>query len=84
MTGNDDEWNLVDPKHGTYQNKRLSSVFKQHDVFDGQPYDIDGIVFYDLYKDADGNEQKSYFTDSKSCVPITFPYTQEIIYKQSE
>ena len=80
LTGEDWEWNEV--HDGVFQNKRCSHVFKQADRFDGQAYDIDGIIFYDWYTDEDGNKSKSYFTGRDSCVPITFPYTPTKEYKE--
>jgi len=80
LTGEDWEWNEV--HDGVFQNKRCSHVFKQADRFDGQAYDIDGIIFYDWYTDEDGNKSKSYFTSRESCVPITFPYTPTKEYKE--
>ena len=80
LTGEDWEWNEV--HDGVFQNKRCSHVFKQADRFDGQAYDIDGIIFYDYYTDEDGNTDKSYFTCKESCVPITFPYTPTKEYKE--
>ena len=73
LTGEDWEW--VD--HGyCMQNKRCGHVFKQPDRFDGQPYDGEGIVFWDWYTDEEtGEKRKSYFTSRDSAVPITFPYT---------
>lgn len=80
LTGEDWEWNEVDD--GRFQNKRCSHVFKQADRFDGQAYDIDGIIFYDWYTDEEGNKRKSYFTGKDSCVPITFPYIPTKEYKE--
>ena len=62
LTGEPDEWNNI---HGTGQNKRCSSVFK--DSEDGQAYDIEGKVFSD-----DGGE--TWFTSKDSRVDVTFPY----------
>lgn len=87
LSGDDSEWNEV--SDGVFQNKRCSSVFKQADRFNGQAYDINGIVFYeyvtrDLVEGEDGypgqTKDKTYFTSSASFVPITFPYTPETKY----
>ena len=45
ITGEDSEWNNVSDREGdeTYQNKRLSSVFKKGK--DGKPYYINAVVF---------------------------------------
>ena len=43
ITGKDEEWNYNDPQNDSYQNKRLSSVFKQGK--DGQPYYLYAIVW---------------------------------------
>jgi hypothetical protein len=73
LTGEDDEWVNV-RGYGVdahYQNKRRSSVFKDAN---GEVYDIDGKVFWDWFKDEDGNAVKSYYTCRESRVPVTFPY----------
>ena len=70
LTGADDEWNEVGD--GTFQNKRCSRVFKDRDRFDGQPYDIDAIVF------REGPGQ--CYTSRDSAQPITFPYTPTTTY----
>ena len=79
LTGEDDEWEEVG--EGVYQNKRRSSVFKQADRFNGQAYDIEGKIFSD-----DGG--KTWYTNSKSFTPITFPYyggePERIIIKDKE
>lgn len=80
LTGEDWEWTEV--HDGVFQNKRCSHVFKQADRFDGQAYDIDGIIFYDWYTDEDGNQSKSYFTGRESAVPVTFPYVPTREYKE--
>jgi len=80
LTGEDWEWNEV--HDGVFQNKRCSHVFKQADRFDGQAYDINGIIFYDWYTNENGEKSKSYFTGKESCVPITFPYTPTKEYKE--
>lgn len=80
LTGEDWEWDEVSA--GVFQNKRCSRVFKQADRFDGQAYDIDGIIFYDWYTDEEGKKHKSFFTNRDSFVPITFPYTPTKEYKE--
>lgn len=80
LTGEDWEWTEV--HDGVFQNKRCSRVFKQADRFDGQAYDIDGIIFYNWYKNENGEKIKSYFTGKESCVPITFPYIPTKEYKE--
>jgi len=73
LTGENDEW--VEHDYGVppnYQNKRLSTVFK--DGKDGEAYNIDGKVFWEWYKDEEGNPFKSYYTSRDSRVPVTFPY----------
>lgn len=83
LTGEDCEWHDISEYCSSdgvkvYQNIRLSSVFKQSDIFDGQPYDINGKVFWEWYNwtDEDGNSgrSKSYYTCSDSRTPIIFPY----------
>lgn len=82
LTGEDWEWTEV--RDGVFQNKRCSHVFKQADRFNGQAYDIDGIVFYDWYTDPKtGEKSKAYYTCSDSFVPVTFPYTPKTEYKES-
>ena len=85
LTGADDEW--VKHDYGvepTYQNKRLSSVFKDAD---GNAYNIDGKVFWEWCMPYEGREPqepyKSYYTCRDSRVPVTFPYTapDEPIYE---
>ncbi|MGL5618461.1 MAG: hypothetical protein ACRDDC_02335 [Tannerellaceae bacterium] len=87
LTGEDWEFNEV--SEGVFQNNRCSHVFKQADRFDGQPYDIEGKVFYewverDLEEDEDGfpgkHKYKSCYTNSGSRVPVTFPYTPSTEY----
>ena len=83
LTGEDWEWSDVSDVSGreTYQNKRCSAVFKSSDRFDGQPYYIDGRVFWEWYKnEEDGKMSKSYFTSRDSAVPIKFPYTPKTEY----
>ena len=81
LTGDDSEWNEVGA--GVFQNNRCSHVFKQPDRFDGQPYDINAIVFWEWYKDPEtGKRSKSYFTNRDSMQMIKFPYTPKSIYKQ--
>jgi hypothetical protein len=78
LTGEDWEWNDVSDVSGseTYQNKRCGAVFKSPDRFDGQPYYIDGRVFWEWYKsEEDDRPVKTYFTSRDSAVPIKFPYT---------
>jgi len=83
LTGEDDEWTNVS-NYGSgnphYQNKRLSSVFKEEN---GSCYNIDGKVFWEWYKDEDGKAIKSSYTCRESRVPVTFPYTvpNEPIYE---
>jgi hypothetical protein len=83
LTGEDDEW--VCHQDGrtndvaVYQNKRMSSVFKQSDRFDGKPYWLDGKVFWEwaTHPDIDdGKPFKSYYTNGDSFVPIEFPWTK--------
>ena len=88
LTGEDWEWNEVSDgnKGKMYQNKRCSAVFKQADRFDGQPYYLDGKVFWEWYKSDDGKMFKSYFTGGDSQVPIVFPYTpkSEYVFRPTE
>lgn len=73
LTGEDGEW--IKHDYGcdpTYQNKRAGHVFKDDA---GQAYDIDGKVFWEWYKNENGEDVKSYYTCRESRVPVTFPYT---------
>jgi len=74
LTGEDDEWHDVSEYSGktTFQNIRCSSVFKNAN---GECYDIDGKVFWEWYKDEDGEAVKTYYSSSGCSVPVTFPYT---------
>ena len=40
------------------------------------------IIFYDVIKDDNGEEHKSYFTSRGSAQPITFPYTPSSEYRE--
>jgi len=71
LTGEPDEWKEV--SKGIFQNRRCGRVFKQADRFNGQAYDIDGIIWRDL--------NGATFTDCDSMTPVTFPYTPESVYK---
>lgn len=66
LTGNDDEW--FEYATGMFQNKRCSHVFKEN----GRAYDINGIIF----RDKDG----ACYTNMKSQVDVTFPYTPSSVY----
>jgi hypothetical protein len=73
LTGDDVEWSErldygVEP---SYQNKRRSSVFKDAN---GECYDIDGKVFWEWWRNEDGEAVKTYYTSRDSRVPVTFPY----------
>ena len=83
LTGEDWEWSDVSEYGGRdngplYQNKRCGHVFKDNNG----AYDIDGIVWYDWYTDENGEKSKSYFTNFKSRVPVTFPYTPKTEHKE--
>lgn len=70
LTGDDDEWTLLDYGDGTkWQNKRASHVFKDAD---GNAYDIEGRIF----REPSG----ACFTGKDSRVPVTFPYTPKREY----
>lgn len=78
LTGDDSEWNEV--SDGVFQNNRCSHVFKQADRFSGQPYDLNGRVFYTIEKDKNGEEFKNYYTNGDSFTVITFPYVPTTEY----
>lgn len=69
LTGEDSEW--IEITDGLYQNKRCSCVFKD----EKGPYDIEGKIFQEPYKDEDGIERYHCYTNNKSRVRIKFPYT---------
>lgn len=71
LTGEPDEWCEVGP--GVFQNKRCGRVFKQADRFNGQAYDLDGIV----WEEPAGG----CFTNAESMVPVVFPYTPKTEYR---
>ena len=74
LTGEDSEW--VEVGTGVFQNSRCGRVFKDAD---GGAYDIDGKVFQD--------KNGSWYTNSESRVPVTFPYvpkTIRVAYVESE
>ena len=79
LTGNDDEWNEV--REGVWQNKRCSEVFKQSDRFNGQPYYLDAIVFWEWVTDCDDKPMKAYYTSAESMQPIVFPYEPKTVYQ---
>lgn len=77
LTGEDWEWNHVGDN--LFQNRRCSHVFKD----ETGAYDIDGIVWWDWYTDKEtGEKYKSHFTNRKSRVSVTFPYTPKTEYKE--
>lgn len=76
LTGEDREWTEV--SDNLYQNKRCFHVFKEN----GVAYDGNGIVFYEVTKDKNGQPYKIYFTNLKSRTPVTFPYTPTTVYQE--
>jgi len=72
LTGNDNEWHEVG--EGVFQNIRLSSVFKGKD---NKPYDIDGRVYWEWYKNEEGEVYKSHFSKGGDRFYIEFPYEQK-------
>lgn len=81
LTGEDWEWNEV--SDGMFQNRRCSHVFKSADRFNGQAYDINGVVFYEWVTDEKTGEKfKSSFTSKDSVIPIMFPYTPSTEYRE--
>lgn len=67
LTGDESEWGT---QASPNQNNRCGRVFREAD---GTAYDIEGKVF--RAKDGSG-----CWTDSRSNVPVTFPYTPETEY----
>lgn len=86
LTGEDWEWTDVAKVSGKtlYQNKRCSAVFKGDPArFNGNPYFLDAVVFWDWWTDPKtGEKSKSYFTSLDSCREITFPYTPVTVYEE--
>lgn len=81
LTGEDWEWNEVGP--GVFQNNRCSHVFKDASRFDGKPYDIEAVIFWQWWTDPEtGEKSKSYFTSRDSSRVIEFPYTPERKYEE--
>lgn len=80
LTGEDWEWQECGP--GVFQNIRCGHVFKDASRFNGQPYDIDAIVFYDWFTDEDGERFKAFYTCKESVMPIVFPYTPKTEYRE--
>lgn len=83
LTGEYWEWNEIADERVTnkvYQNKRCSAVFKQADMFNGLPYYLDGKVFWEWYKNDEGEVFKNYYTSGESSVQIKFPYTPKTEY----
>ena len=77
LTGEDWEWNEVGD--GVFQNKRMGSVFKHADRFDGRPYWLDGKVFWEWASNPDiddGKPFKCYYTGGDSFVVIEFPWVK--------
>lgn len=87
LTGEDWEWNDCSEMSSRpyFQNKRCSHVFKDHDTFNGQAYDIDAVVYWSWWTDPEtGEKSKSYFTTRESRRPITFPYTPTTVYEEAQ
>ena len=83
LTGEDSEWTDVTAESGgnvMYQNKRLSSVFKDNN----SAWDIDGKLFWEWHTDEEsGKKSKIHFSGSGCATPVEFPYTKpdEPIYE---
>lgn len=80
LTGEEDEWYEPYGPDNTQQNKRETTVFRRN--FDNSTaYDIHGREFSN-----DGG--KTWWTDSNSSVPVTFPYVvpvaPERVYLEKE
>lgn len=97
LTGEDDEWTEVTRQNDgvpLYQNKRLSSVFKDGN---GEAYDINGKVFWEWReRELDSDEEgypgtrkfKSYYSNRECRTPVTFPYQipdkPTYVYRESD
>lgn len=75
ITGKEEEWAQPHTGDETYQNKRLSSLFKEGK--DGKPYYLNAIVFK-------GEEPHDTFTgkveDIKSAQYVQLPFTPKTFY----
>jgi hypothetical protein len=85
LTGDDSEWNEISDECtdevSVYQNKRCGAVFKQSNRFDGKPYYLEAVVFWDWHTDSEtGRKFKSYYTSGDSARVIEFPYTPTTEY----
>jgi len=60
-----EDWKEVG--EGSWQHKRYSAVFKDKDSYNGQAYNVRGLVF----SDDDG---KTWYTNKDSAIPVEFPY----------
>lgn len=78
LTGEEDEWCEI--SDGIFQNKRLSTVFKDKNRFEGKPYWLDGKIF-------SNDNGLSWYTNSNSCVLVEFPFMprepEKIFVKES-
>lgn len=80
LTGEDWEWVHVadgSDENPLWQNIRCSHVFKDN----SGAYDINGKVFWEYFTNENNEEEKSYFTNRKSRVPVIFPYTPTTVYE---
>jgi hypothetical protein len=88
LTGSAEEW--VDHGDGCFQNKRMSTVFKNG--IDGEAYNIDGKVFWHwdwiIHEgEAWPTKFKSSYTSGDSRTPVVFPYTKapvEYVHRSEE
>lgn len=89
LTGEDWEWSECTNMgkgigfDGVFQNKRCGHVFKDISRFNGQAYDTEAVIFYDMTTDEDGKKYKSCYTSRDSAQPITFPYTPKREYVET-
>ena len=74
LTGKDIEWCEPHDHNGTVQNNRLSSVFRDSN---GKTYDIDGRIYWNWFKNDEGEVYKSHFSKGGDKFYIEFPYTQK-------
>ena len=79
LTG--EAWEWVEVGDGFWQNIRCSAVFKSADRFDGKPYYLDAVVFWEWVLDSDGRPSRAYFGSQDSIQPIEFPYTPKTVYQ---
>lgn len=78
ITGEDDEWMDVCDDGSTFQNKRLSNVFKEGK--DGRPYFLDAIIWRTEKSSYAGSAQSGDQTIRSRQFIRSFPFTPKTFY----